>query len=140
MKEITKHYSNGELTIVWKPTLCIHAAECVKALPNVYNPTKKPWITAENANTEELINQITKCPSGALSYILGKETTQEIQKMETKIEVKPKGPLMVHGAVSVTKADGSIEMRDKTTSFCRCGASNNKPFCDGTHRSISFEE
>ena len=67
-KEIVKNYTNGELTVVWKPKLCIHAGECVKALPRVYNPKEKPWIKAENATTDELIAQIKKCPSGALSY------------------------------------------------------------------------
>lgn len=67
-KEIIKEYSNGELTVVWKPKTCIHAAECVKALPKVYNPKEKPWIKIENATIEELKNQIMKCPSGALSF------------------------------------------------------------------------
>lgn len=69
-KEIVKKYSNGELTVVWKPNKCIHAGECVKALPQVYNPKEKPWIKAENASTEELKAQINKCPSGALSYLM----------------------------------------------------------------------
>ena len=68
--EIKKEYSNGELTVVWKPQTCIRAAECVKALPNVYNPNEKPWIKIENATTEELKKQINKCPSGALSYLI----------------------------------------------------------------------
>ena len=68
-KEIVKEYSNDEITIVWKQGLCIHAAECLKALPQVYNPQERPWIKIENAATEELKNQIGKCPSGALSYI-----------------------------------------------------------------------
>ncbi|MGK0487173.1 MAG: putative Fe-S cluster protein YjdI, partial [Candidatus Endobugula sp.] len=67
-KEIVKEYSNGELTVVWKPAKCIHASECVKALPEVYNPDEKPWIKAENASTQALKDQIAKCPSGALSY------------------------------------------------------------------------
>ena len=69
-REIVKKYSNGELTVVWKPKKCIHAGECVKALPQVYNPKEKPWIKAENATTEELKAQINKCPSGALSYLM----------------------------------------------------------------------
>ena len=69
-KDIVKEYSNGELTVVWKPAKCIHAAECVKALPEVYNPKEKPWIKAENASTQALKDQIAKCPSGALSYRL----------------------------------------------------------------------
>lgn len=63
------HYQNEDITIVWKPNLCIHSAVCVKTLPKVYNPKAKPWLTIENASTEELKNQINKCPSGALSYI-----------------------------------------------------------------------
>ncbi len=69
-KEIVKNYSNGELTVVWKPNLCIHSGVCVRTLPKVYNPKEKPWIKPENASTEDLKAQINKCPSGALSYIM----------------------------------------------------------------------
>jgi len=61
-------YSNNDITIVWQPNLCQHAAICVKSLPKVYKPKEKPWITIENANTDELKKQISKCPSGALSF------------------------------------------------------------------------
>ncbi|MGK0366005.1 MAG: putative Fe-S cluster protein YjdI [Saprospiraceae bacterium] len=71
--EIKKEYTNGEITVVWKPQKCIHAAECVKALPKVYNPDEKPWIKVGNATTEELKSQISKCPSGALSFYMNKE-------------------------------------------------------------------
>lgn len=62
-----KEYSNGKITIVWKPKLCIHSGVCVKTLPKVYNTKERPWIKPENATTEELISQVAKCPSGALS-------------------------------------------------------------------------
>ncbi|WP_136668854.1 (4Fe-4S)-binding protein [Flavobacterium sp. H122] len=64
----SKEYSNGEITIIWKPKLCIHSGICARSLPNVYKPKEKPWITPENATTEELIAQIHNCPSGALSF------------------------------------------------------------------------
>jgi uncharacterized Fe-S cluster protein YjdI len=60
-------YSNGEINIIWQPKLCIHAGVCVKTLPGVYNPKARPWIKAENATSQELIEQVAKCPSGALS-------------------------------------------------------------------------
>ena len=63
-----KEYSNGEITIKWQPKLCQHAAICVKTLPKVYKPKESPWITTENATTDELKDQINKCPSGALSF------------------------------------------------------------------------
>ncbi|SBW02286.1 (4Fe-4S)-binding protein [uncultured Dysgonomonas sp.] len=65
-------YTNGELTIVWQPELCQHAGVCVKMLPKVYNPKDRPWVKPGNATTEQLIAQIDKCPSGALSYRLNK--------------------------------------------------------------------
>lgn len=75
-----KEYSNGELTVVWKPGLCIHAGECVKRLPTVYKPKEKPWISIENAGTDALIKQINACPSGALSYYLNEEKIKELEK------------------------------------------------------------
>ncbi|WKZ69951.1 MAG: (4Fe-4S)-binding protein [Melioribacteraceae bacterium] len=62
-----KEYSNGEITIVWQPKLCIQSGVCVKTLPRVYNPKERPWIKPENATTTELISQVAQCPSGALS-------------------------------------------------------------------------
>ena len=72
-KQIVKHYSNGELTIVWKPGLCIHSGVCVRTLPQVYNTKKRPWIEPENATSEEIKAQIAKCPSGALSYFVNNQ-------------------------------------------------------------------
>lgn len=70
MNEInkTKEYSNGEITVLWDASKCIHAGNCVKHLPNVYKPKEKPWINVGNATTEELKSQISTCPSGALSW------------------------------------------------------------------------
>ncbi len=65
-------YTNRELTIIWQPSLCQHAGVCVKMLPKVYNPKERPWVKIENATTAELIEQINKCPSGALSYKMNK--------------------------------------------------------------------
>lgn len=60
-------YPNGEITILWKPQLCIHSGVCVKSLSTVYNPKARPWIQPGNATTKELTEQVAKCPSGALS-------------------------------------------------------------------------
>ncbi|HCO67158.1 MAG TPA: (4Fe-4S)-binding protein [Dysgonomonas sp.] len=71
--EIVKEYTNGEVTVIWKPQLCIHSGICVASLPLVYNPKERPWVKPENATTEELIQQINMCPSGALSYRMNKD-------------------------------------------------------------------
>ena len=72
----THEYSNGEVTILWKPDKCIHSGICVKTLPEVYNPDERPWIKPNNATTEQIIDQVAKCPSGALS-IKAKESDEE---------------------------------------------------------------
>ena len=72
-KDLTKEYSNGEVTIVWKNSLCKHAAECVKDNPDVFKPKEKPWIVPENSTTEAIIGTVKKCPSGALTYYINNE-------------------------------------------------------------------
>ena len=73
MKEVRKEYSNGEVTIVWQNALCTHSANCVRGLPEVFNSRATPWIKPENASTEKLIEQVKKCPSGALSFYMNGE-------------------------------------------------------------------
>jgi uncharacterized Fe-S cluster protein YjdI len=68
--EKSKTYTNGEITIIWQPEKCVHSGICVQTLPNVYKPGNRPWINIENATTDELKEQISMCPSGALSCAL----------------------------------------------------------------------
>ena len=135
---ITKKYKNDDITVVWKPGLCIHAAECVKRLPEVYDPRAKPWIKIENASTSQLKSQIDKCPSGALSYQTNNIKIDKIMESKIKVSILENGPLLVDGTIEITKPDGTVENKEKTTAFCRCGASANKPYCDGQHRKIDF--
>ncbi len=137
-REIIKEYNNGDLTIIWKPKTCIHSGECVRRLPNVYDPKAKPWIKTGQATAEELKEQINACPSGALSYRLNQAESVEPTDSKTKVEVVDGGPLLVYGEIEVSGPDGKIEMKKRTTAFCRCGATSNKPYCDGTHNSTGF--
>ena len=66
MDNVIKHYSNGEITVVWKSGLCQHSANCVAGLPEVFNSKTNPWINVSAADTERIIAQVKKCPSGAL--------------------------------------------------------------------------
>ena len=136
-KSIIKKYSRDELTVIWQPKKCIHSAVCVKELPGVYDPNSKPWIKPENASVEELKAQIDKCPSGALSYEVGNEKKQT-EIMSTKVELMKNGPLLVKGTIEVKSHDGTIETKEKMAAFCRCGASQNKPYCDGSHKGAGF--
>lgn len=73
MPQKTFNYSNGEVTIVWKPDVCIHSGNCARGLPDVFKPREKPWINPGGATTEKIIEQVKKCPSGALSYLMNDE-------------------------------------------------------------------
>lgn len=138
--EIKKKYSNGEVTVVWQPSKCIHSAICFKNLPTVFDPKKRPWITLEQEETKSIVEQIKACPSGALSYFMNDENNQESQVLEnTVVEVLANGPLLIYGNLKVKDKDGNETMKSQTTAFCRCGASKNKPYCDGSHVKIAFE-
>ena len=136
--EIVKKYQKDDFTILWKPKKCIHAAICVKELPEVYDPQGKPWIKPENGSIEDLKKQIDMCPSGALSYEQ-EGITNENNNMKTEVELMKNGPLLVKGDVAIKAADGTIVNKEKMTAFCRCGASMNKPYCDGKHKQAGFE-
>ncbi|NCT10973.1 MAG: (4Fe-4S)-binding protein [Flavobacteriia bacterium] len=64
-----KTYSLEDVTICWKPEKCTHSANCVKQLSSVFKPLKNPWIQTQNATKQAIIEQIRKCPSGALSVM-----------------------------------------------------------------------
>ncbi len=141
MKSITKKYTNGEVTIVWKPDLCIHSKICWTGLPAVFNPKERPWIKPQAANTDQLIEHVSKCPSGALSYYLNsEEETDATAQVENIVEVSPNGPLLIYGNITIKDAAGNETKKHKVTALCRCGASANKPYCDGSHRKIDFKD
>lgn len=142
-KNLHKEYSNGEVTVVWQSSKCIHSKNCFNGLPKVFNPEQRPWIQLESSNTEAIMAQVGKCPSGALSYYKNGEKEMEEEQMEeqrTKIEVMKNGPLLVHGAITVKGKDGNESAKDKVTALCRCGQSANKPYCDGTHNTCGFKD
>lgn len=142
LSRITKKYTNGEVTIVWKPARCIHSQKCFNGLPAVFDPAKRPWVDANASDTNSIISQVSKCPSTALSFYLnseGEKETEDNVEIETVVEAKPNGPLFVYGNISIKKENGTIEKRSDVTVFCRCGNSNNKPFCDGSHLKAEFK-
>ena len=138
--EIKKKYSNGEVTVVWEPSKCIHSAICFRGLPHVFDPRKRPWVTMENGRTEEIITQIKACPSAALTYFMNDKTNQEsTESINTVVEVLENGPLLIYGNLKVKDKAGNESLKSQTTAFCRCGASGNKPYCDGSHVQVAFE-
>lgn len=147
MPKDTLKYTNGEVTVVWKPGTCIHSTLCWKGLIEVFNPRERPWVNMQGAATEKIVDQVRKCPSGALSYFLNNETQEaETDKIVSesasilKIQVSPKGPYIINTECLVVHSDGREEIKTGKVALCRCGGSSNKPYCDGSHRSNGFED
>jgi len=142
MENNVKRYTRDGLTVMWNPERCIHSTLCWKGLVAVFNPKARPWINMEGADAARIMEQVAKCPSGALSYI--EETVTAVPggeaDMTTSVEAMKNGPLMVYGNLKVKDSMGNETTRSKVTAFCRCGASANKPFCDGSHIRIGFHD
>lgn len=145
----THKYSNGEVTVVWKPDTCIHSRICWTELRNVFDPVKRPWVNITGDSTEKIIEQVRKCPSGALSYFLNRDmdaTSEENAGTVTaeeativNIKVIPNGPILINTDCHITHSNGETEIKKGKTTLCRCGGSSNKPYCDGSHRENGFQ-
>lgn len=139
----THTYSNKDITITWKPDVCIHSKICWHNLRSVFDPARRPWIMPDAADTATIMAQIDKCPSGALGYTpidkSGEPSNVADAMVSSIIECLPNGPLLINGEVMVKKPDGTEEVKSGTVALCRCGGSKNKPYCDGSHVAIGFE-
>lgn len=135
---IAKEYRNEQIVVYWEPHHCIHTARCLGALPQVFDVRARPWIAIDAAGADEVARAVERCPTGALSYERLDGAPQEQTPEPLEVAPWPDGPLFVRGRTRVIDASGTV-IRDATrVALCRCGASGNKPFCDGTHREIGF--
>jgi uncharacterized Fe-S cluster protein YjdI len=140
MDKTDRKYTNGEITVFWQPRKCIHATTCYRELIDVFNPRKRPWVNMEGAPTEEIIRVVKLCPTEALTFSYNSDIQPEVQQPEElpEVRVMEDGPLVLKGAFRVIDTDGKELKTLKMTSLCRCGASNNLPYCDGTHRKVGY--
>lgn len=67
-RPIKKKYNNDTVTVTWEPSKCIHCGDCKNGLPEVFKPSERPWVKIEGASSEAIVEQVKKCPSGALGY------------------------------------------------------------------------
>lgn len=128
-----KAYNNGEVTVRWDASKCYHAAECVRGLPKVFNPKRRPWIELEHADSDAIVEVVNRCPSGALSMV---EAAGDRQNSDTNVTVMPTGPYRIKGDFTVTDMAGQEIETGSVAALCACGQSSKKPFCDGTHKSL----
>ena len=128
-----------DIAIVNNPLLCSVAEYCHSELNSVFNMNNDPWINPDGDTLEHIKAAIEKCPSGALSYSI-KGQPQSVCDCEATITVEKNGPLRITGSIELKDANWGQGASQEHYTLCRCGASKNKPFCDGTHLAINFDD
>jgi uncharacterized Fe-S cluster protein YjdI len=146
MDRTDRKYTNGEITVFWKPKKCIHATTCYRELIEVFNPRKRPWVNMQGGPTEEIIRVVKLCPTQALSFQYNNEIEKQKQvsddtafkKAVSEVRVMEDGPIVLKGDFIIYDTDGKELRQVIMTSLCRCAHSNNLPYCDGMHRKTGF--
>lgn len=134
-----KPYLSPDITVTYDAKRCIHFAECIRRLPQVFDTAKRPWIQPDMAAADAVAETVERCPTGALQYTRHDGGAGEPLPEETTVQVRPNGPLFVRGNLKVTDINGTVLFQSPRAALCRCGQSGNKPFCDNTHRTIGFK-
>jgi uncharacterized Fe-S cluster protein YjdI/CDGSH-type Zn-finger protein len=132
-------YSTEQITVTFDPTRCIHAAECIRAQPEVFDSGRRRWIRPELGTADAIADAVHRCPTGALHYQLPSGPI-ETPDDEVSLRMKRNGPLYIRGQTRVEREDGSVILEDYRVALCRCGATANAPFCDGSHTRVGFRD
>jgi CDGSH-type Zn-finger protein/uncharacterized Fe-S cluster protein YjdI len=141
MTEKLHTYPGTTLTVTFDARRCIHAGECVRGLPNVFDPQRKPWVNPDGASATAIMGVVERCPSGALKYRFGEGAASERPAKTNTATLAAAGPLFVRGDIEIRRgSDDAVVLRDTRVALCRCGQSANKPFCDGAHAGAGFDD
>jgi CDGSH-type Zn-finger protein/uncharacterized Fe-S cluster protein YjdI len=124
-----------DLTLIYEGKKCIHSRFCVTWGPKVFIANVKgPWINPDAMSTEALTEIAHVCVSGAIRYKRKDGKPDEQPPPVNLISVRENGPYAIRADI---RLDGEPAVSHRLT-LCRCGASKNKPFCDGSHNEIKF--
>jgi CDGSH-type Zn-finger protein/uncharacterized Fe-S cluster protein YjdI len=135
-----KRYTTEAITVTFAAPRCIHAAECVRRLPAVFDKNRRPWVLPSAATAEEIAAVVERCPTGALHYERSDGGPAERPDARNTLHVRARGPYYARGKLRVITADGDLYFEDVRVAFCRCGQSQLKPFCDNSHIAAGFDD
>ncbi|VAW56879.1 hypothetical protein MNBD_GAMMA07-2664 [hydrothermal vent metagenome] len=133
------NYVGVKITIHDNRRICAHAGVCTDNLASVFRMKKDPWINPDAADVKDIMEVIQNCPSGALSYTF-ENVAFKNNIHEPAIFIVPNGPYVVTGDVELMNTEMGEAGSKQQYTLCRCGASKNKPFCDGSHWGIEFKD
>lgn len=138
--DLHRSYAGDGIVVEWYPSRCMHSANCVRALPRVFDPTRRPWVEAGEDTADRIAAAIERCPSGALHYRRTDGAAQEAADAPATLTPIRNGPLYVRGDVVARALDGTALRRDLRMALCRCDLSPKFPFCDNTCRTTGWKE
>jgi CDGSH-type Zn-finger protein/uncharacterized Fe-S cluster protein YjdI len=134
MADETEIHHGAAVTVRFDGRRCIHSRHCVLGDPRVFVPNAPgPWIHPDAASVERIVEIAHCCPSGAITYERTDGEEGEQPPVVNVVRVRENGPLAFHAEMHF--AGGEVALR---ATLCRCGASNTKPFCDGSHTATGF--
>ena len=131
-------YDGEQVRVTFEASRCIHAAQCVSRLPTVFDTARRPWIDPNGATAEAIEAVVRRCPTGALKSERLDGRFEEQPDTVNDITVAADGPIFARGDIEVVDAERRLITCDTRAAFCRCGASANKPWCDGSHVDSEF--
>lgn len=132
-----RRYKGENMDVTFNLRRCIHSAECLRRASEVFDVERRPWIMIENGTADDIAEVIEHCPSGALHYERKDGGPAEAPAETNVIRVKPNGPLQLMGNFDIKGNTVDVDGETRAT-LCRCGHSENKPFCDNAHRKARF--
>ena len=138
-KDVLDTYAGKEISIQDNRFLCSHAGICTDRLQSVFKLGEEPWIDPDGDSAEAIAALVRQCPSGALSFT-SQASSPNPEAPEAGITVSKNGPYLVVGDISLEGAEWSKDADRRRFALCRCGASANKPFCDGSHFEAGFDD
>lgn len=131
-------YPGKQIDVSWDKSRCLHVAECILGLRTVFDTGKTPWVRPDNEPANQVASVIHRCPTGALQYVRRDGGPSETPDPQNTVRVAAEGPIYLRGEVQLVK--GGETVGETRVALCRCGQSNNKPYCDGSHSRVGFED
>lgn len=134
-----KDFPGNEIDVHWDKRLCIHIGECSYADNTLFQGDRDPWCVPDEVSRAEVREVCERCPSGALSYT-DKHGEPEQAADENTMTLVYNGPVYATGQLNIDGAEPDMAGVKYRAALCRCGASNNKPFCDNSHLQSGFQD
>ena len=137
---VAREYRDGRISVYWAPEFCIHTARCINAQPQVFDPMRRPWVVLDDAGADA-IAQAVRCLPDRGAHLLAQRRwarrsragTAQRGAMAERVAALPARPCPGRRRARKCGAEAT------RVALCRCGGSENKPYCDGTHRAIGFQ-